>query len=184
MTLPQFHLFIASTTGDDSCLVKGYPGIVLKASLEYSSIASVALACRQVFDHTDPLSGGRFGGASDQLLGDVASYWANDDNQRRADALSALLFLRLVFRMHSKTDKDLINSPTPLGKRIGLLKQYAHRIAAHMTLEDYSFSLVDVSHVMAVMTLLGAIVASFDAIDKSHDYFDQIDAAATEAATT
>jgi hypothetical protein len=71
-----------------------------------------------------------------------------------------------------------------LARRIGLLKYYADRHAAHISLETYLFHLSDLIHVVAALIVLGAVIDDFDDLTKGNRYFDEIDEAAWHAGET
>ena len=79
MTLPAFYLHLGATADSDPpCSIAGYPGLVLKHSLQFSSIGTVALACRKAFDHAAKgLTGTNFAKSTDETLTKVAEYWSN-----------------------------------------------------------------------------------------------------------
>lgn len=184
IALTSFHLYHGSRlAGESSCVVLGYPGRVLKHTLEFSSISAIALACRKAFDH-DPkkVTGSQFAKSSDATIQSVAEYWANKSNRPVADACSALIFLRSVFAECSRSDNELLKEKSTLARRIGLLKQYANRSSAHLSMEGYEFDIFDCAHVVCALVLLSEITRSFDASEECADYFDNIEAAGLAAA--
>jgi hypothetical protein len=187
MTLPSFYLYLGSNIspagGDPAAAIKGYPGLVFQHATKFSAISMITLACRKTFDH-DPkkMTGGFFAKISDQVLLGVAEYWANKSKRSLDDALAALGLLKAVFADCSKTDTSLFKASAVLGRRIGLLKQYADRSAAHLTLENYEFTPLDCSHVVAALTVIGEIIRSFDDHEHSTSYFDELDEASFSAA--
>jgi hypothetical protein len=78
MALPAFYLFHAAAANTDrACTIDGYPGVVLKHSISFSSLGTVALACRKAFDHgANGLTGANFAKTSDATLEEHAEYWA------------------------------------------------------------------------------------------------------------
>ena len=184
MALPAFYLFHgARTDADQACLIEGYPGVVLKHAIEFSSVSTVSLSCRKAFDHKgNGLTGRNFAKISDGTLERVAEYWSTNSNRPFQEALAALALLRSIFLVCAKTDKELFKAATPLGRRIGLLKQYANRSAAHFSLESYEFSTLDCAHVVAALTLIGEIIRSFDHPQAQPKYFDELDKASLSAA--
>lgn len=184
MALPAFYLFCGANTDDDqACSIEGYPGIVLKHAIRFSSVSTVSLSCRKAFDNNiDGLTGANFAKTPDETLKRVAEYWSSNSGRLPSEALSALNLLRSVFRSCAKTDKDLLKGVTTLGRRIGLLKQYANRSAAHLSLESYEFSILDCAHVVAALTVIGEIIRSFDNPNTQPTYFDTLDEASLIAA--
>lgn len=184
LALASFHLYHgARLVGDSTCIVSGYPGVVLKHTIEFSSISTIALSCRKAFDH-DPkqLTGKEFAKNSDVTIQAVADYWTKNSNRTYDEACSALVFLRSFFKECAQTDTKLLQGEITLGRRIGLLKQYANRSAAHLSMESYEFDIFDCAHVVCALVLIAEIVRSFDAIEDGAEYFDSIDAAALSAA--
>lgn len=184
MALPAFYLFHAAAANTDrACTIDGYPGLVFKHSVSFSSLATVALACRKAFDHkANGLTGANFGKTSDATLEEHAEYWAKHSKRSQQDAHAALYLLRSVFQDCAKTDTALFHDATPLGQRIGLLKQYADRSAAHLSFEGYEVSTLDCVHVIAALVLIGEIIRSFDHASSLSTYFDTLDEAAFSAA--
>ncbi len=180
--LSSFYLLLAaSIEGDNRCTVPGYPGKVLQSQVHFASLNTIALACRKAFDHGKGMTGAAFGRASDSTLEKHAEYWGRWPNRTKEDAYRALHFLRTFFAQCSKKPDALFKDGTTLGRRIGFVKQYADRSAAHLSLEHYEFDNLDLAHVVAALTLVGSIVYSFD---NGHppEYFNQIDQAAHDAA--
>jgi hypothetical protein len=142
---------------------------------------TIALACRKAFDHGRGLTGAAFGRISDLTLEKHAEHWARYSAQNKEDAYIALHFLRTFFAKCSKKPDALFKEGTTLGRRIGFVKQYADRSAAHLSLEYYEFDTLDIAHVVAALTLVGSIICSFDN-GAPPEYFNQIDEAAFDAA--
>ena len=138
LALPAFYLFCgAKAEGNVPCVIAGYPGFVLRHSIEFSSIGTVSLSCRKAFDHAAAgLTGANFARIPDETLTEVGEYWSEKSNRSVQDAFTALGLLRSVFRDCAKTDTQLLAAVAPLGRRIALLKQYANRSAAHLSLEN------------------------------------------------
>ena len=184
LTLPVFYLHLGATANaDPPCSVPGYPGHVLKHSLQFSSIGTIALSCRKAFDHAATgLTGANFSKVSDSTLTEVAEYWANKSARPVQDAFDALYLLRSVFKDCAKNESQLLGGSAPLGRRIALLKQYADHAAAHLSLDYYEFSTLDSVHVVAALTVIGEIIRSFDDPDSQPTYFDTLDEASLNAA--
>lgn len=184
LTLPAFYLYYGATTdGEPACSIAGYPGFVLKHSLQFSSIGTVALSCRKAFDRgAKGLTGASFAKISDETLAKVAEYWSKKSKRPVEDAFAALYLLRSVFRDCAKSETHLLTASAPLGRRIALLKQYADHSAAHLSLDNYEFSILDCVHVVAALTVIGEIVRSFDDPDSQPTDFDSLDEASLSAA--
>lgn len=176
-----YLLLAANIEGDNQCTVQGFPGKVFQSQVHFASLNTIALACRKAFDHGKGMTGATFGRISDSTLEKHAEYWGQWPNRSQEDAYRALHFLRTFFAKCSKKPDALFRDGTTLGRRIGFIKQYADRSAAHLTLEHYEFENLDVAHVVAALTLVGSIIHSFD---KGHppEYFNRIDQAAHAAA--
>ena len=184
LALPAFYLFLGSN-GNKECHLEGYPGVVLKHSLAFSSVNTISLATRKVFDHkTNGLTGAGFAKMSDETLIEVASYWSKRSSREEDQAATALLLLRSVFSECSKTDSDLLDErkASTLGRRIAVLKQHANHEAAHLSLEHYEFTVLDCAYVVAGLCLLAEIVHSFDSPNPDTEYYNNLDVAAHEAA--
>ena len=184
MALPAFYLFHAAAANTDrASSIEGYPGVVFKHSVSFSALGTVALACRKAFDHgANGLTGANFGKTSDATLKEHSEYWAKNSKRPPQDAYAALHLLRSIFRDCAKTDAVLFKDAAPLGQRVGLLKQYADRAAAHLSFEDYAVSIPDCAHVVAALALIGEIIRSFDDSSSLPTYFDTLDEAAFSAA--
>ncbi|MES2884004.1 MAG: hypothetical protein V4709_04325 [Pseudomonadota bacterium] len=182
IALPAFYLFMGASIREGKCSIAGYPGAVFQHSTEFSSCSTVSLCCRKVFDHARGMTGADFSKVSDQTFAEVADYWANSSGRNVDDAAAALALLKVVFRQCSRSPSELLGHSPILGKRIGLLKQHADRVAAHLSLEHYEFSLLDCAHVVAALTVLGEIVVSFDDKTRGSGYFNDLDKAAYDAA--
>lgn len=185
IALPAFYLFLgANGEASQACSIEGYSGVVFRHVTKFSSIGAISLACRKAFDHgVRGLTGASFAKCSDQTLMEVANSWTAKSREKSPeDAFAALVLLRTVFRDCSKTDRALFDGTASLGRRVGLLKQYADRAAAHLSLETYELSVLDCAHVVSSLTLIGEIIRSFDDPDTLPNYFDSIDEASLSAA--
>lgn len=184
LTLPAFYLHLGATVeGEPSCSIAGYPGFVLRHSLQFFSIGTVALSCRKAFDHgRKGLTGANFARVSDETLTKVAEYWSQKSNRPIRDAFAALYLLRSVFQDCAKSETHLLTGPASLGRRVALLKQYADHAAAHLSLDNYEFSTLDCVHVVAALTVIGEIIRSFDDPESQPTYFDTLDEASLNAA--
>jgi hypothetical protein len=182
--LPAFYRFLGASS-EKECHIEGSPGVILKHSLAFSSVNTISLACRKVFDHkSNGLTGAGFAKISDETLIEVASFWATRSSRERDEAATALLLLRSVVLECSRTDSDLLNTrqTSTLGRRIAVFRQHANRAAAHLSLDYYEFTILDFAHVVAALCLLGEMVNSFDSPSPDPEYYDNLDAAAHEAA--
>lgn len=189
LILPQFYLYLGSNAspseGRPAGLIKGFPGLVFQHSVKFAAISAIALACRKIFDNdakSGSLTGRNFAKISDQVQAEVAEYWAKSSNRSVEDAQAALGLLKGVFDACSKSDSELFTAAPVLGRRVGLLKQYANHSAAHLTLENYEFTPLDCAHLIGSVTIIGEIIKSFDDPGHSVTYFDDLDAASYIAA--
>jgi hypothetical protein len=156
---------------------------VQAANADYSSLQTISLACRAIFDDSnDGMTGKNFAKISDPVLQSVADYWSKKSETPVADALKALTLLRNLFKRCAHQSKQLFNAPSLLERRVGLVKYHADRLAAHITLKPHLFHTPDLVHVVAVMVMVGAMIVDFDNKTVGNTYFDAIDEAAWEAA--
>jgi len=180
--LPAFHLLVAAS-GAKEQLKGNYPLEVSASYIEFSSLNAISLSCRKAFDHANRgLDGARFAKTTDEVLQKHAEYWANSSGKSIEEARYALLLLRELFRLCSKTSNVLFAAQFALQKRIGLLKQHADHAAAHLSLEPYELDLRDIAHFVAAFCLIGEIIRSFDEPRKGENYYRQVDFASAEAA--
>jgi hypothetical protein len=186
MSLSAFYYFLGTAQAtEDAKASSDFPFRVAKSYLEFSSLNSLSLNCRKVFDHAakPDLTGGNFGRLPDAVLEEHAHYWSEHGSNTFDDAHRALFFLREFFREYARTDNDLLKAPGRLHKRVGLLKQHADRAAAHLSLQEYELELLDIVHFVAALVIVGEVIRSFDAPSMGSDYFNNIDAASREAAS-
>jgi hypothetical protein len=160
--------------------------VVQAAALEQFALHAIALTCRSVFNdsRSDELSGRRIAGLTDETLVAVARYWSNHSKKSQEEATKALALLRELFARCARSKDDLLkDQPSLLEGRIGLLKYYANRQAAHITLDYFLFDNVfDIVHVAAAIILIGAIIVDFDDPGRGNQYFDSVDEGAWQAA--
>jgi hypothetical protein len=119
---------------------------------------------------------------SDGTLSSIAIHWARFSKRPVEDALKALGLLRDVFRLCAQRNEALLDGESLLERRIGLLKYHADHQAAHITLEPYLIETIDIVHVVAAITIVGAIIVDFDQSRLGERYFDLLDAAGWSAA--
>lgn len=183
IALAHFYLILSTNMqGSNTCMIAGYPGQILQSAVHFSSLNTVALICRKVFDHsTSGLTGAQFGKQSDATLDEHAFYWSKHSERPIEEARRALTFLRAVFKKCSKSIEMSRQDGALLCRRIGAVKEYANNEAAHISLNDYRFEALDLAHIVAALTLIGEIIRTFDDIESSPSYFDDLDSAAYEA---
>jgi hypothetical protein len=180
--LPALYTQLGAST---TAALKGKPywQTVQAASSEFSSLQTISLGCRAVFDDgRNRMTGKRFARITDGTLFSVAEYWATSSKRPVEDAARALRLLRDLFERCAQPKKLLLNASSLLERRVGLLKYHADRAAAHITLEPFLFHLLDLIHVVAAVTVVGAIIVDFDDSTRGDRYFDSIDEGAFEAA--
>lgn len=183
LCLPAYYYFLGAKSAHTAASTSSdYPFKIAQSYSQFSDLSTLTLSCRKIFDHAKGLTGGSFSKLPDNTLEEHAEYWSKNASQNHSDAFEALKFLRQFFKECSKTDTDLLKSISPLQNRIGLLKQHADRAAAHLTLEDYSIDIIDLTHFTAACAIIGEIIRSFDAPGSGHNYFDELDKASYQAA--
>lgn len=185
LCLPAYYYLLGSTSAHEVAKRSSdYPFKVAQSYSEFSDLNTLTLSCRKLFDHSKKpdLTGGNFSKLSDEILRAHASYWAKHSPRSENDAFVALKFLRRFFSECSQTDTSLLRAQSQLQKRIGALKQHADRAAAHLSLEDYSLSIIDLTHFTAACVVVAEIIRSFDIPTMGPGYFQGLDAASYQAA--
>lgn len=185
LCVPAYYYFLGSASAHDAARNSSdYPFKIAQSYSEFSDLNTLTLSCRKLFDHSKKpdLTGGNFSKVSDEILEEHAKYWAKHSSRSEEDALTALRFLRRFFSECSQTDTQLLQANGQLQKRIGLLKQHADRAAAHLSLEDYSLDIIDLTHFTAACVVVGEIVRSFDMPHVGPNYFNELDTASYQAA--
>ena len=181
--LVAFYMLLASDSqATKQCSVPGHPGKVFQSYLHQSALATISLACRKAFDQARKgMTGANFGRATDSVLEQHAAYWAKNSGESPENCLRALLLLRRFFLACSKSSSELFREDGTLGRRIGLVKQYADRSAAHISLDNYVIDILDFAHVVAAIGLVGEIIRSFDGGGPASE-FNDVDESAWKAA--
>lgn len=185
LCVPAYYYFLGSASSHDVAKNSSdYPFRIAQSYSKFSDLNTLTMSCRKLFDHSKKpdLTGGNFSKESDNILEEHAEYWSKLSSRSIHDALAALRFLRRFFSECSQTDTRLLQAKSQLQKRIGLLKQHADRAAAHLSLEDSSLDIIDLTHFTAACVVVGEIVRSFDMPDVSPTYFNQLDTASYQAA--
>lgn len=153
------------------------------ANIKFSSLQTISLTCRAIFDDgRNGMTGKAFAKASDEVLASVAKLWVENSGQPIADATKALRLLRQLFKLCAQPKKSLLEASSLLERRVGLLKYHADREAAHITLEPFLLDLLDVIHVVAAISVIGAMIVDFDDKTRSGQHFNAIDEAGWQAA--
>jgi hypothetical protein len=181
--LPQLYLALGAYSLPEDPAREHWRSVQAVA-LEQSALQTIAITCRAVFEESkkQPLSGRRIARLNDQTLASVARYWSAHWNKPEEEATQALRFLRNLFDRCARREDHLLKQSSLLERRIGLLKYYADRHAAHITPGHYLFGSFDLVHVAAAIVLIGAIITDFDNPWQGHRYFDSVDEGAWQAA--
>lgn len=185
LCLPAYYLFLGSASAKEAAASDSdYPSRVAQSYAEFADLNTLTLSCRKIFDDArkPDLTGANFAKLSDSVLEQHAAHWAKGALRPQEDAYRAVQFLRRFFAVCSQSDRQLLQTDSQLQKRIGLLKQHANRAAAHLTLEDYSLDIVDLTHFVAAAVVVAEIIRSFDMPQVGPNYFERLDAAAYSAA--
>jgi hypothetical protein len=113
----------------------------------------------------------------------VAEYWGRGDAARISQARQAISFLSLAFKHFTKPINESARTTCPLTQRIALVKAFANRAVAHISLDDYAYSALDLAHIVAATAMLGAVARDFDEIGEiGADYLIGVDQTASVAA--
>lgn len=76
--LSSFYLLIsADIEGKNHCTIAGHAGKVFQSQVRFSSLNTIALACRKAFDHGKGLTGATFGRVSDSTWRSMQSTGLN-----------------------------------------------------------------------------------------------------------
>jgi hypothetical protein len=146
---------------------------------DHSGLSTISLACRAIFDcRMKGMTGRRFAIISDPLVAEVAAFWSEYSGRPIEDASKALIFLREIFKRCAREPRELINGASFLEQRIGLVRHHADRQATHISLEPFLFGTSDLIHIVAAISVVGAIVSDFDGPKRAPRYFDGVDEAA------
>lgn len=183
MLLPAYYFYLGAAC-NESKKARRYDEVVLSASVRFSSLSTIALVCRKVFDH-DPkgMTGRHFAKCSIQTFERLGAHWAKTSGWTVSDAMHAIALLQLFFNECSDSTKMLLEGETALHLRLGLLKQYANNVAAHMTIDPYEIAFLDCAHPVAALAIIGSIIKSFDETGDSSHYFNTLDKTAWACAS-
>lgn len=187
--LPAFYLFLGSSIkrdpGPDTPPWKPMEDAVFNTL----ALQNITLTCRAIFDESTKreLSAKRFANLDDKTLSGIAVHCVEMSKHSSEEAMKALTLLRDLFRLCAKPKKLLLGGDTLLERRVGLLKYYADRVPAHITLEAYLVDTIDIAHVVAAIAVVGAIAYDFDPVRPDRvnpKYFDALDECGWAAART
>lgn len=182
ISLPAFYIFLGAEASTDAQRKSWtHPQLVKHYTLRFSAIGTIALCTRSIFDHK--LKSGLYAKSVTKLspkdFQKVSEYWANGDSTKEEDARRALVFVQSLLARCAVGINDAKKSSCILTRRVALLKAYADREAAHISLHHYEFNLLDAVHVVAATALLGAVIHNFDGRENTGaQYLNAIDQAA------
>lgn len=181
--LPTYYLYLGAQCSLGKQSGRPYDEIVLAEAMRTSTLSTIALVCRKIFDH-DPkkMTGRHFAKCSYATYKELGEYWAESSGRPFDEAMQAITLLQLFFHHCSQSTKDLLSGEKDLQLRIGLLKQYANNAAAHLTIDSFDIHFLDCAHPIAALAIVGSIIDSFETRADTSGYFNAIDAAAWTAA--
>lgn len=185
--LPAFYLLTGSGTPPKPATEVPPWKPTQAAMLDHLALQSISLSCRAIFDETTKrrLTGKRFAHSSDRTLSAIAAYWSKVSKRPEEDAIKALTLLRDLFRLCAQPKRLLLEGKSLLERRVGLLKYHADRAPAHITLDPFVVDLCDIIHVVAAISVVGAIIVDFDPPRPARPnlkYFNSLDEAGWNAA--
>jgi hypothetical protein len=130
----------------------------------FLQLVQLPLSCRSTFDHgSKGLTGGAFEKCLlDETLRKVAGYCSRNSDRKFEEAFATLNLIRSIFKNCAQTSSALLKAGP------SLLQENA---AAHLTSEHYEFSTPDCAHVVAVLTIIGEVIRSFDDPQTHPSYF-------------
>jgi len=186
IALPAFYMFMAAEMStEEERKTWSYSDRVKHYALRFSAITTVALCIRAIYDHVakDDLCAKVIMGASDVTFSKVAAYWTKRNNRDGEDARAALEVVQDVLKRCAIPINVAKKSKCILARRIAFLKAYADRESAHISVNDYEYTFLDVAHVVAATALMGAVIHHFDHPGASgHQFLTKLDEAAHAAA--
>lgn len=187
LSLSAFYLFLAAQLSTDSDRKAwAYSQRVKHYTLRFSSVNTIALSARTIFDHSskNELCAKTILSANKSDLQKIASFWSNRTGREYSDAEEALLFVKDILEQCAIPINSAKKSPYVLARRIAFMKALADRESAHISLHEYEYTFLDVAHVVAATALLGAVIYHFDHPRESGaKHFEALDIAAHEGAS-
>jgi hypothetical protein len=185
IALSAFYLYFATVVAATRSPEVSHTEIVKRETIKWASTWAIALCIRSIFDRnakgelTAKVLLGLNRGESDK----VVRYWSEQNGAVAADARFALAFVARMLDRCSVPIRRGVFEECVLVRRVALLEAYANRAAAHISLEGYAFSVLDVAHVVAATAMWGAVIHGFDNPDSSGaEYLIGIDRSAHAAA--
>jgi hypothetical protein len=188
LCLPALYQFLgaAHATPEDPDIKRRwtYPSQVEHYMAEFSSLCVIALSLRAIFDHAKgPLSARTIASLKPEEAQSLAEYWKTKNRSKAEDADAGLEFVCDLLQRCAISIGSAKRSECVLTRRIAMLKAYADRTAAHITLQDYEFTIPDVAHAALATCLLGAVIHQFDMpASDGVDYLSGLDEASYTAA--
>jgi hypothetical protein len=187
LALSAFYLFlVAEASTDEERKAWTYAQQVIHTTVRFSAISTVALCVRAIFDHSrrDALCAKLVTGLSKANFAKVAAYWGKRNNRDAADAEAALHFIKDVLERGAIPMSIAKKSECVLARRVAFMKALADRESAHISLQHYEYTLLDVAHVVAATALFGAVIHHFDYPGESGpEYLVKLDEAANASAS-
>lgn len=185
IALSAFYFYFGAVVASERSPKASHIEIVKRQTINYASTWTIALCVRSIFDRhaKGELSSKVLLNLNRADYDEVVRYWSERNGANAGDAGLALAFItRMLTRCGVPIGKpetcDCI-----LTRRVALLAAYADRVAAHISLEDYEFSVLDVAHVVAATAIWAAVIHGFDNPGSSGaEYLISIDRSAHAAA--
>jgi hypothetical protein len=184
--LSSFYLLVAAREATVR-KPERYTEMVLAHNIEFVAQGTVAMTARKIFDtspKTDRLSAHALTSADEPCISKVCEYWQEKGDANKTDLENALTFMRRLLVLAQDVKTDLPTQRTLLSKRVRLLKRYADRESAHIGLNNAEFAILDMAQVVAVLTLMAALIRHYDRPSTPRDHFMQLDSAARDAAVS
>lgn len=164
IALASFYTDLAlSIASEDQRQAWSYAEKVKFQALQYSARWTTALCVRAIYDHAKgTLTARAVRDASPDVEDRVTKFWAERNSREEKQARAAFKFLREHFARSAIPISSAPNSECVLARRVALLKAYADREGAHISVQHYEFTTVDLAHVVTATALVGAVIHHFD----------------------
>lgn len=179
----NFYLYVGATISSEAEIRSWIPSHrVRQYAIRYSAINTIALGIRSIYDDAknSDLNAKRVVSLSDFDLEKVVSYYGGKGDTQ--PGLRLALIQRVLAR-GAVSINAAASSSCVLARRIALMKAYADRQAAHVSLDNYEYDVFDVAHVVAATAIVGAIIHELDdPSENGVEWLDAMDRAAYEAA--
>ncbi|HYP67496.1 MAG TPA: hypothetical protein VEP67_04515 [Thiobacillaceae bacterium] len=184
--LASFYVWLgAEASTDEERKNWTHSQVVKHLSLSFSAIRTIALCARSIFDHsTKPgLHAKMVTKLSALDVDKVCKYWVPDDSIKEGDARRGLAFVQKALARCAVGINEAKKSNCILTRRVALMKAFADREGAHISLQHYELDLLDAVHVVATSALWGAVIHHFDKREDGAKWLNEIDQAAYETGT-